>query len=104
MQIDAAQYLQVYDSEIIYSWSPREFQNFIKGSQLKKSDEYEMLATLALFNRYATNAKRPKLRDMFDIDKAKKMILNGGKVTARRINTELYQKAKVAMKKWKGGK
>jgi hypothetical protein len=63
-----------------------------------------MLATLAIFNRYAANAKKPKLKDMFDIDKVKAIIMTGKKVSAKKINTDLYRKAKLAMKNWKGGK
>jgi PAB1-binding protein PBP1 len=77
--VDASRFLEVYDTELIYSWTPREYKNFIKGSQHREIDEYERMAKGALFNRYATNEKRVSEKKMFDADKARRRLEKGDK-------------------------
>lgn len=99
---DCAQFLQVYDLDLIYSWTPREFKNFMDGAQLRRVDEHEGMALQAMMQRYANNAKRAKVKDMFDADKARKIVLNGGQAE-KGYDLTLYRKAKKAMQNWKGG-
>jgi hypothetical protein len=63
--------------ELILSWTPRQFRNFIKGAQHKQIDEYERMARGAMFNRYAMNAKKATEKKMFDADKARKRLEKG---------------------------
>lgn len=99
---DCAQYLQVYDLDLIYSWTPRELRIFLEGAQLRRVDEHEGMALQAMMQRYANNAKRAKVKDMFDADKARKIVLNGGKAE-KGYDLTLYRKAKASLKNWKGG-
>ncbi|AND42726.1 hypothetical protein A361_07940 [Cytobacillus oceanisediminis 2691] len=101
--------MQVYDTELILSWTPREFQNFIKGAQLRIVDQYEGMAKQAMFNRYAQNSKRAKEKKMFDAQTARKRVMNGTgnwkESREPKINTDRYRAAQKAMKAYrmKGG-
>jgi len=58
---------------VIYSWTPREFKNFIKGAKLRRIDSLELCAVQALFTGKVKNAKKKiKLKDIYDADKARK--------------------------------
>ncbi|MBD1223295.1 hypothetical protein MST22_17350 [Virgibacillus halodenitrificans] len=96
---DAAHYLQVYDIDLIYSWTPREYRLLVKGAQHREIDEYERMARSAMFNRYASNAKHAKEKKMFDADKARKRLDAGDKKykDSKVINLQRYRKAKKAM-------
>ncbi|AYC28727.1 hypothetical protein [Paenisporosarcina cavernae] len=91
---------EIYDTEVIYSWTPREFKNFVKGYQLRKIDNYESLAIQVIFQAKVKGKKRISLKDVFDADKAKKEL---GKKTSSssKLHVERYMKAKKAMKKYK---
>ncbi|WP_226639330.1 hypothetical protein [Priestia flexa] len=71
---DCARYLGVYDIELILSWTPNEYRAFIKGAQHREIDEYERMAKAAMFNRYATNAKKANEKKMFDAKQARKRL------------------------------
>jgi hypothetical protein len=107
--VNAAHYLGVYDVDLILSWTPRQFKNFIKGTQLRMVDQYESMAKQAMFNRYAQNAKRAKENKMFDAKTARKRIMNGSDnwkdSREPKINVERYRAAREAMKSYrmKGG-
>ncbi|KAA0956628.1 hypothetical protein FQ085_11585 [Planococcus sp. ANT_H30] len=99
--IDAAYHLQVYDADVIFSWSPREFKNFVKGAQLRRIDEFEMSAVQAMFGAKANNAKRLKLKDLYDSDKARKDLEGGNNAKGETLNLERYRKAQAAMKSYR---
>lgn len=91
--------LGVYDVDLIYSWTPRQFRNLIKGSQLKVIDSYELAAATALFTAKASNArKRIKLADIYDSNKMRKSLDNPIGKKDDSFNLERYRKAKDAMK------
>lgn len=75
--IDASHHLQVYDVELIFSWTPSEFKNFVKGAQYRVIDEFERMARGAMMHRYAMNAKSVKEKKMFDAQKARERLTNG---------------------------
>ncbi|ANU28459.1 hypothetical protein [Planococcus versutus] len=76
MLIDAARFLNVYDIDLIYSWTPREFNNFIKGAQLRETDQWEREAANALFTAKASNSKKKvSIKDLYDANSARKKIL-----------------------------
>lgn len=108
--MDAAHYLGVYDLDVIYSWTPRQFHNLVKGSHLRKVDDYELAAAGALFTAKASNSKKKiKQKDIFDADKARKKIENhkigkGKADEASNLNLERYRKAQEAMKQYSIGK
>lgn len=103
---DAAHYLHVYDTDLIMSWTPREFRNFVKGAQLRIVDTYEQMAKQAMFNRYAQNAKRANEKKMFDAALARKRVMSGddGYKDSRKIDLTRYRAAKRAMANYSFGK
>ena len=99
--MDASQYLQVYDTDLIYSWTPREFKNFIKGARLRDIDRLESSAIGAMFNARASNGGRMTAKKLFDADKARKQIDSvEGKGEAKKDLTR-YHAAKAAMKNYR---
>lgn len=64
--------------------------------------EYENLAIQAMFFRKANNEKRLKLSDLFDVDKARKRIIEGDRdwKESKKIDTSRYKKAQADMKAW----
>lgn len=100
--MDAAHFLQVYDTDLIYSWTPREFKNFIKGAQLRQVDAFELSAVSAIFNAKVKNAKtRIKLKDIYNSEAARKEIESDGKAQAPTLNLDRYRKAQEAMKNFR---
>lgn len=100
MEVDAAHLLNVYDIDLIYSWTPREFKNFIKGAQLRTIDEYEKSAAAAMFSAKASNSrKRLKLKDIYDADKIRKALNNPshGKKVSSGLSLDRYRRAKESM-------
>lgn len=97
MLVDAANYLQVYDVDLIYSWTPREFKNFVKGAQLRKVYEHELSAANALFIAKTKNKKKLNLKDLYDGDKVRKEIDKG---TSRKepLHMDRFHKAQQALK------
>lgn len=91
----------VYDLELMYSWTPREFKNFITGAQLRKIDAYELSAASAIFNAKVKGKKRIKLKDVYDSEKARQEVYKGENSKKEPINLERYHKAKQAMKAYK---
>lgn len=89
----------VYDTDVIYSWTPREFRNFIKGAQLRTIDSYELSAVAAIFNAKVKSKKRVSLKDIYDAEKARKELNTPAK--SEGLNLERYKKAKAAMKNYK---
>ena len=101
MLIDAAHKLKIYDVDKIYSWTPREFKNFIKGAQLAKIDAYEMSAISAIFQAKVKVKKWVKLKDIFDAEKARKEMDKSLSNESTERHTERYYKAIEAMKNYK---
>jgi hypothetical protein len=84
------------------SWTPNEFKAFCRGAQHAQADEYDRMATGAMFNRYATNAKRARKRKMFDEKEAHKRIdrqLSNWKESSGRtaLDHDRYQRLKNAL-------
>lgn len=87
--------------DLIYSWTPREFKNFIKGAQLRRIDALEMLAVQAMFSANAANARRLKLKDLYDAEKARRNLENGLNETKPALDLDRYRKAQAAMKAYR---
>lgn len=103
MFTDCARFLQVYDTELILSWTPREYRAFIKGAQHREIDQYERMANGAMFNSYAANAKRATVKKMFDADKARKKVeRNDMDWKGSRQKTSKWEVAKMALDSLKG--
>lgn len=92
----------MYDTDLIYSWRPREFKLFLTGAQMRTVDLHEEMARQAMMYRYASNAKRAKEKDMFDAEKARSLVMSG-KAETKKYDLTRFRKAKEAMKNWKGG-
>ncbi len=61
----------MYDQDLLYSWTPKEFRNRLKGAHLRNIDQYEYMAKSAMANAYAQNAgKKAKEKKIFDKQKA----------------------------------
>ncbi|MEY9976593.1 putative HAD superfamily hydrolase [Lysinibacillus sp. RC79] len=84
------------------SWTPNEYKALLKGAQMRMVSDYENLAIQAMYIRKADNAKRLKLTDLFDAEKARKRILEGDKdwKESKKMDTTLYKKAQADMKAW----
>ncbi|MFF2174973.1 hypothetical protein ACFVT8_00685 [Lysinibacillus sp. NPDC058147] len=84
------------------SWTPNEYKALLKGAQMRMVSDYENLAIQAMYNRKAENAKRLKITDLFDAEKARKRILEGDKdwKESKEMDTTLYKKAQADMKVW----
>lgn len=95
--MDAAHYLGVYDLETIYSWTPRQFNNLIKGARLREVDEIERSAMAAMFNARAANGK-VTVKKLFDAEKARRQVLSVDNKKQEAVNLDRYY----AMKKAKG--
>jgi hypothetical protein len=99
----AAHYLQVYDNDLIYSWTPHEFRLKIKGAQHRQIDEYEKEARAAMFGRVANNQKKVRETQLFNADKARKRLDRGSKNWNRSrdvISLEDHRKATKAMREY----
>ena len=73
--MDSAHYLEVYDIELIESWTPKEFRLLVKGSQLRNIDKYEYMAKSAMAYAYANNGgKKAKEKKIFDAEKQRKLL------------------------------
>jgi len=99
--VDTAHYLQVYDLDLIYSWTPREFKNFIKGAQHKEIDDLERLAMGAMMTANASNGKRVTMKKLFDAKKARERLNKGSNAwkESRKpsVSVERHRRAKEAM-------
>lgn len=93
----------MYDVDIIYSWTPREFKNFIKGARLRQIDEHERDSISALFNAVAQNSKKKNLKpkDIFDSEKARKQIDSVESVKEPEKYLGRYHAAQAAMKAYR---
>jgi hypothetical protein len=80
-----------------------EYQSFIRGAQHTQADGYERMATMAMFNRYANNAKRASIKRMFDAKQAHRRIdreLSTWKESRTpAMNRDMYKKLKAGLNK-----
>lgn len=84
---------------MIYSWTPKEYSNRIKGAQLAKVDQTALQVDMAILTAAAQKAKRtPKAKKIYNADKIRKQILSGHK--DKPLNFELFNKAKEAINKF----
>jgi len=100
---DAAHYLQVYDNDLIYSWTPHEFRLKVKGAQHRQIDEYEKEAQAAMFSRIANNKKRVRVTQLFNANKARKRLDRGSKNWRKSndaVTLEQHRRARAAMKEY----
>lgn len=66
---------------LIYSWTPKEYRNFLQGSQLAKIDDFERQVQSAwvagIVSKQKKSRKEPPAKKYFDAEKARKEILSG---------------------------
>ncbi|MEN2765837.1 hypothetical protein [Ornithinibacillus xuwenensis] len=74
---DSARYLGVFDTDLILSWTPKEYRAFLKGAQYRQIDDYEYMAKSAMAIGYASRAKRPKEKRIFDAKRMRKKLETG---------------------------
>lgn len=67
--------------DLIYSWTPKEYRNFLQGSQLAKIDDFERQVQSAwvagIVSKQKKSRKEPPAKKYFDAEKARKEILSG---------------------------
>ncbi|WP_342535738.1 hypothetical protein MHI04_11025 [Lysinibacillus sp. FSL K6-1151] len=67
--------------DLIYSWTPKEYCNFLQGSQLAKIDDFERQVQSAwvagIVSKQKKSRKEPPAKKYFDAEKARKEILSG---------------------------
>lgn len=99
---DSAHYMQVYDLDLIYSWTPKEFRTLLRGAHHRQIDDIELLARGAMMNAIANNKKGTTQKKLFDADKARKRMEEGDKnyKDSKVIDLTRYRKAKAAMKQY----
>ncbi|MGG3625535.1 hypothetical protein ABES25_18510 [Bacillus gobiensis] len=99
--------MQVYDTELILSWTPNEYRAFLRGAKHREADQIEMLTKAAMFNRYAQNAKQASERKMFDSERAHKRIerdmKNWKEVREPVVSLKRFRKAKASLKEYRCG-
>lgn len=101
--MDCAQYMNIYDVDLIMSWTPNEYLALKKGAMLRVVDEYDNLAHMAVFNRIANNKKKLNVsKDLFDAKSARRRIVEGDKgwKESKKVDTTLHSKAQRAMVSW----
>ncbi|WP_121605303.1 hypothetical protein [Virgibacillus sp. Bac332] len=74
---DSARYLNVTDIELIHSWEPHEYKILLKGAQHKQIDQYEYMAKQAMAHGYASRAKKPSEKRIFNAKKARMKLETG---------------------------
>lgn len=99
--MSASRYLHVYDIDTIYSWTPRQFKNFMKGAQLREADNWEREAANAFFTAKASNSRKTSVKELYDADKARKEILTDSTKEPVKKDLTLYNAAKAAMKNYR---
>lgn len=66
---------------MIYSWTPREYRNFLQGSQLANIDRFERQVQSAwiagIVSKQKRSRKEPPAKKYFDAEKARKEVLSG---------------------------
>lgn len=95
--------MQIYDVDLIMSWTPNEYQAFKKGALLQVIDDYENMTRMAVFHRIAANKKKLNVtKDLFDAKSARARVLKGDNTwkESKKIDTTRHTKAQEAMKKW----
>lgn len=81
--------MNVYDIDLIMSWTPKYFKWLVKGAQLAETDKIESLAIAAIFNAKANNSKRISLKKLYDADKARRKIEHGEEVLQEEIERSM---------------
>lgn len=95
--------MNLYDVDLIMSWTPNEYKAFKKGALLQVVDNIDNMARMAVFNRIAANKKKLRIeKDLFDAKSARDRITGGDKAwkESKKIDTTRHAKAQEAMKKW----
>lgn len=88
----------MYDLDLIYSWTPREYKNFIKGAKLREIDEIELSIVSAVISGRAYHNPKVQTKKFFDANKARKEILKES-VNDKQYDLTRYRKAMEALRK-----
>ncbi|PPA70034.1 hypothetical protein [Jeotgalibacillus proteolyticus] len=97
-----ARYLQVYDEDVIGSWTMNEYKAKLKGAHLREIDQLENLSKGAMMNAIAANKKGTTAKKLFDAQKARRELEKGSlQYTRQEVKQPLdktrYNKMKKAM-------
>lgn len=82
----------MYDLNLIYSWTPKEFRNFLKGAKLREIDEMELAVISAVVSGRASNNPKTQPKKYFDAKKARKEVL-GEPINDKKYDLTTYRKA-----------
>lgn len=68
--------MNIYDIDLIMSWTPRQYLLLLKGARHRNVDELERMSYLALMTAKASNSKRINAKKLFNADKERSRIDN----------------------------
>lgn len=68
--------MNIYDIDLIMSWTPRQYLLLLKGARHRSVDELERMSYLALMTAKASNSKRVNAKKLFNADRERKRIDN----------------------------
>lgn len=88
---------------LIYSWSPREYRNFLQGAQLAKIDDHERAIQAAWIAGVVSKPKKSRKENppkkYFDAEKARKEVLAGTKNEQQmKVDFTLYDQMREELK------
>lgn len=89
--------------KLIYSWTPREYRNFLQGSQLAKIDEFDRAIQAAwvagIVSKQKRSKKEPPAKKYFDAEKARKEVLSDTNNTKQiELDFTLYDQMREELK------
>jgi hypothetical protein len=68
--------MNIYDIDLIMSWTPRQYLLLLKGARHRNVDELERMSYLALMTAKASGEKRVNAKKLFNADKERSRIDN----------------------------
>ena len=88
--------------ELIYSWTPREYRNFLQGAQLARIDGFERQVQSAWIAGVVSKPKRSRKENppkkYFDAEKARREVLEGTNNTQMKLDFTLYDQMREELK------
>lgn len=95
--------LGLYDEEVFYRWTLKEWFNRMQGARLAEIDKHERAIEAAWVSGIVARVQKPKPPNKyFDAKKARHVLLNAT-TSQEKVDFTLYDRAKEGLKKfdWK---
>jgi hypothetical protein len=68
--------MNIYDIDLIMSWTPKQYLLLLKGAKHRNVDELERISISAIWSARASNEKRISAKKLFNADKERSRIDN----------------------------